>query len=80
MTKKPNSRHVVQRDDGRWDVRKPGAQRASATADTQAEAIDRGREILVNDGGGELRIHGVNGQIRDARTVSPGNDPYPPKG
>jgi hypothetical protein len=77
---KANSRDVVQQGDGTWSVTKPGGGRASATADTQDKAIRRGTEILRNDGGGELRIHGTDGQVRDQRTVSPGNDPYPPKG
>ncbi|MGE2733831.1 DUF2188 domain-containing protein [Mycolicibacterium vaccae] len=76
---KPNSRHVVPNDGGGWDVQKPGASRASAHYDTQAEAIDRARQILNNDGGGELRIHGRDGKIRDSDTIPPGNDPNPPR-
>jgi hypothetical protein len=79
MAEKPNVRNVVRREDGTWSVHKPGAERASAVFDVQAQAIQRGREILHHAGGGELRIHGVNGQIRDARTIAPGNDPCPPK-
>jgi hypothetical protein len=75
-----NSRDVVQREDGQWAVTKPGSQRASAVEPTQAAAISRGSEILHHDGGGELRIHGTDGVIRDQRTIAPGNDPYPPKG
>ncbi len=74
-----NERHVVPRDDG-WAVVKPQSDRASALTDTQAEAIDRAREILGNDGGGELVIHRPDGTIRDSDTVPPGNDPYPPPG
>jgi hypothetical protein len=80
MPGQANSRDVVPHADGTWAVTKPGSQRASATAATQAEAIQRGSEILRNDGGGELRIHGSDGQIRDKRTIAPGHDPYPPKG
>lgn len=80
MAGQANSRDVVQRDDGTWAVTKPGSQRASAITTTQAEAIQRGSTILHNDGGGELRIHGKDGQIRDQRTIAPGNDPYPPEG
>ncbi len=75
----PNQRNVVPNPNGGWDVTKPGASRDSAHYDTQAEAIDRGRQILGNDGGGELRIHGRDGQIRDSDTIAPGNDPNPPK-
>lgn len=74
-----NERHVTQHPDGGWQVVKPGSERASARTETQAEAIDRAREILGNDGGGENVIHGRDGRIRDSDTVAPGNDPYPPK-
>jgi len=76
---KDSDRHVVPNPDGGWDVKKPGAERASSHEDTQADAIDRAREIVHNAGGGEVVIHGRNGQIRDSDTVSPGNDPFPPK-
>ena len=74
-----NRRIVQQREDGRWEVKAPRADRASAIADTQSAAIDRARDILGNDGGGELTIKGQNGRIRDSDTVSPGNDPNPPR-
>lgn len=78
MSKK-NDRHVVQRPDGKWAVKAPGAKRASAVADTQAGAQDRARRIVGNAGGGEVRIHGRDGRIRDSDTVPPGNDPNPPR-
>lgn len=74
----PNSRHVVPNPEGGWDVCKPGVSGASAHYDTQADAIDRARQILRNDGGGELRTHGRDGKIRDSNTIQPGNDPFPP--
>ena len=74
-----NARHVVPRDDG-WAVVRPGSDRASALTDTQEAAIDRAREILGNDGGGELVTHRPDGTIRDSDTMPPGNDPYPPPG
>lgn len=73
-------RHIVPNPDGGWDVVKDGAKRASAHADTQSAAQDRGREILHNAGGGELVTHGRDGQIRSKDTIAPGNDPHPPKG
>ena len=75
---KPNQRNVVPDGDD-WKVTKPGADRASGVFPTQREAIDRAREILERDGGGELRIHGRDGQFRDSDTVAPGNDPNPPR-
>lgn len=58
---------------------KPGASRASAHHDTQADAIGRAREIVGNSGGGEVVIHNRQGQIRDSDTIAPGNDPNPPR-
>jgi hypothetical protein len=74
------SRMVIPRADGTWEVRAPGADRASGVFDTQRDAIDRGREIVRNLGGGELQIRGTNGQIRASDTVPHGHDPFPPKG
>lgn len=74
-----NRRIVQPQADGRWEVKAPRADRASAITDTQSVAIDRARDILGNDGGGELTIKGRDGKIRDSDTVPPGNDPYPPK-
>lgn len=75
-----NNRHVVPNPDGGWDVVKPGSDRASAHRGTQAEAINRAKEIVGNAGGGEVNIHGRNGQIREKDTVDPGNDPRNVKG
>lgn len=76
---KDSDRHVVPNPEGGWDVEKPGASRASTHHDTQAEAIDRAREIVGNAGGGEVVIHRPDGRIRDSDTVFPGNDPNPPR-
>lgn len=74
-----NNRHVTPTDDGRWAVRREGAERASGIFDTQAEATARAREIEWNTGGGEVVIHGTDGRIRDSDTVPPGHDPFPPR-
>ena len=76
---KDSDRHVVPNPDGGWDVRAPGASRASSHHDTQAEAINRARDIVHNAGGGELVIHGRDGRIRDSDTIAPGTDPNPPR-
>lgn len=55
----------------------PNADRASGTHDTQAQAIDRARDIVRNTGGGEVVIHNRDGQVRDSDTIAPGNDPNP---
>jgi hypothetical protein len=73
-----NQRHVVPNRGGGWDVKKPGASRASSHHDTQAEAEARAKEILARSGGGEAVIHGQDGRIRDSDTVPPAHDPCPP--
>lgn len=72
-------RHVVQNPKGGWDVKKPGSSRASAHQPTQDDAVTRAREIVRKGGGGEVRIHGRDGRIRDSDTVPPGHDPLPPR-
>lgn len=75
-----NARIVQRREDGDWEVRKPGASRASAITSTQAEGMARAREILGNDGGGEMKVRGRDGTIRSQDTIPPGNDPRSSKG
>lgn len=76
----PNKRVVQHRDDGSWEVRRPGADRASAVASSQAEGIDRARKILSNCGGGELQVRSLKGTIRKQDTIPRGNDPRSTKG
>ncbi len=78
-TRNPQRRHVTPHPDGGWQVRAPGAERASARTKTQAEAQELARTILQNLGGGELTTHGRDGRVRDSDTISPGRDPLPPR-
>ncbi len=72
------SHHVVPGGTkGGWDVKKGGADRASAHFETKKEAVDVAREISRNQNT-ELVIHNKNGRI--SQKDSHGNDPYPPKG
>ena len=75
-----NKRIVQRRDDGNWEVRKPGSQRASDVVDTQGDGINRARTILGNSGGGEMQIRSRKGTIRAQDTVAPGDDPRRSKG
>jgi Uncharacterized protein conserved in bacteria (DUF2188) len=74
-----NERHIVPNPTGGWDIRKPGADHSSGHFDRQSDAIDRAKEILGRDGGGEAVIHGTDNLIRNRDTVAPGNDPFPPR-
>mgnify|MGYP002626036910 FL=1 len=68
--------HVVHNPNGGWDVKTPHCQRASAHAETKAEAMVIGRTISQNQHT-ELFIHNMNGQI--SNRDSHGNDPFPPR-
>jgi hypothetical protein len=67
---------VQKRDDGKFEGKRPGGERASVVRDTQHETIDASREVLRKSGGGELAVRRIaDGQIRKQDTVEPGNDP-----
>jgi hypothetical protein len=70
-----NDRYIVPNSErGGWDVVKEDHERASAHTDTKADAIDRGREIVRNQGGGELRIQNQKGKLIDSDTIKPGRE------
>jgi len=69
------NQHVVLHGDN-WAVKGAGNSKATSVHPTQAEAIQRGREIAQNQKS-ELLIDGQNGRIREKNSY--GNDPYPPK-
>lgn len=71
--------NVVKNSRGGWDAKRDSAVRSSFHADTQQEAEKAAKVLSANSGGGEVRIHGLDGKIRDSDTVSPGRDPNPPK-
>lgn len=70
------NQHVVPHGDD-WAVKGAGNSKATSVHPTQADAIQRAREIARNQES-ELLIHGSDGRIRERD--SHGNDPYPPKG
>lgn len=71
------NQHVVHRDDGSWAVRGEGNDRDTSRHPTQGDAIDRARDIAINQRG-EVVIHRPDGRIRDRDSY--GNDPFPPPG
>ena len=71
--------HVSRRTDGDWQAKKESAEKAGGIFDTQREAEKAAKEFSANSGGGEVRIHGLDGKIRDSDTVKPAMDPNPPK-
>lgn len=74
-TKKNDSdRYVQPRPEGGWEVVKEDHRRASAVEPTKREAIDRAREIVRNQGGGEVRIKNLDGKLHDSDTQGRKNE------
>jgi len=69
--------HVTPNGQGDWQIKRSGAERATAVFDTQAEAIKHGTGIAQKDKT-EIFIHGRDGKIRERNTF--GNDPRKSKG
>jgi hypothetical protein len=62
-----------------WQVKRDGAERASAVGRTQTKADARAREIARNSGGAEVVTHRPDGRIRSKDTVGGAPDPNPPR-
>lgn len=67
--------HVAPRSDGRWNVIREGATRASSVHDTEAQARRRGR-VLARASESELVIHGRDGRIQQRDTYSSRPDTF----
>lgn len=76
---KGRDRTIYKRSDGKWVNKRNDADRASSLHETQSEAENAAREMLRNQGGGELTTQGRDGRFRSKDTIPPGNDPFPPK-
>ena len=76
---KDRDRIIFRRDDGKWANKRNDAEKPSSLHETQKDAADTARGMLKNQGGGELTIKGMDGQIRSKDTIFPGNDPNPPR-
>ncbi len=72
-------RTVYRRRNGDWINKRNDSDRASSIHTTQREAEDTAKEMLRNQGGGELTTKGENGRIRSKDTIAPAPDPNPPK-
>jgi hypothetical protein len=52
---------IEPRDDGRWQIRKPKAERASAVTNTQPQAIRRAKQLAPE---GDIKLKGLNGKFK----------------
>jgi hypothetical protein len=64
-------RDVVPAPDGSWRVIAPGTTKASGCFLTQREAEIRAWEIVRNAGGGTIRIHDLDGRVREDAVQRP---------
>jgi hypothetical protein len=74
-----NDRTVYRRSDGSWVNKRNDSDRASSVHTTQRDAENAAKEMLRNQGGGELTTKGEDGRIRSKDTIKPASDPNPPK-
>lgn len=66
-----NTRYVKKATSGRgWDVVREGHRRATAHGATKADAVKTARELIRQEGGGEIRILNRTGKVVDASKVS----------
>ena len=71
---KPQDRTIYKTDKG-WVNKRNDADRATSIHDTQKDAYDAARRNLINQGGGDITIQGLDGKFREKNTIRPGNDP-----
>jgi hypothetical protein len=65
---------VVPADGGGWDVVGAEGEAAVSHHSTQADGVDRASALAADAGGGEVVIHGRDGQPRDTRRVGPDDE------
>lgn len=75
--RKGGTTHVVPAQQGGWNVKQGGAQRATGHFNTKADAVAAGR-VSSRARESELKIHNLDGRI--AQSDSHGNDPRSTKG
>jgi hypothetical protein len=73
-----NDRTIFKTKDGDWANKRDGASKPASLHHTQQQAAAAGKQNLLNSGGGELKIKGLDGKIRSKDTIGR-SDPNPPK-
>ena len=70
--------HVVpDKDEGGWKVRREGSDRASSTHDVKSDALERARELALNNDLSQVKIHGRDGKIQEEHTYGQDPEKYP---
>lgn len=74
MGGKGRDRTVYPTREGDWANKRNDADKASSRHPTQGEAGRAARDMLRNQGGGELTTVGRDHKIRSKDTIAPGNE------
>lgn len=74
----PN-RHVVRNPKDGWSVKVPNEPTPESNHPTQEVAEEAATRAVRREGGGQVIVHRPDGSIRDADTVPPAKDPFPPR-
>ncbi|MFT3848521.1 MAG: DUF2188 domain-containing protein [Propionivibrio sp.] len=76
MTKLPKFTLTHNEKKDRWDLKKDGSTKPSATFETKAEATKGGvLEKAVGNSGGSVKIQKVGGEFQEERTYPRAADP-----
>lgn len=70
--------HITKNGD-KWNLTKEGNERASKSADTKKEIIERTKDFM-SDKTGSVKIHKEDGKIQEERTYQRKDDPKYSKG
>lgn len=65
----------VYKDGDSWGASARTSWCATVRKDTQQGACDALRDLLAAGSGGEISVHGTDGQIRHKNTIDPKHDP-----
>lgn len=64
----------ITKDGKQWKLKKEGGSRASKTADTKKEIIQKTQKFMETNSG-SVKIHKEDGKIQEERTYPRKNDP-----
>ena len=70
--------HITKKGE-KWNFTKEGGQRATKSADTKSEIVEKMRDHM-KDKTGSVKIHKENGRIQEERTYQRKDDPSKSKG
>jgi Uncharacterized protein conserved in bacteria (DUF2188) len=69
MARQSSGGRDVVKEGSQWAWKKPGSREPESTHRTQAEAERAAKKQVLQEGGGETRMHTASGQIRDSDTI-----------